>query len=104
MIVGILMALNTYNGPILWVLFLLQHLRATGQGFPADVYRSVSFFRGCELLLFGLVCLVSRYHLFVWTVFSPKLLYEAMETLVITMMAFLICVLNFVFSLKYKAD
>ena len=42
----------------------------------------VSTFRSARLLFFLAVVAAQRYHLFVWTVFSPKLLYEAAESLV----------------------
>ena len=102
--IGTLMALNTYNGPIIWTLQLIKQVRRLGEGNLIEFYRSVAFFRGCELFVFSLVCLISRYHLFVWTVFSPKLLYEAMETLVITIFAFLIYSLNLAFTLKHKKE
>lgn len=42
----------------------------------------------CQALILCAYCtlvFVQRYHLFVWSVFSPKLLYEAMKTLLLTL-------------------
>ena len=46
----------------------------------------VSAFRSARLLFFLAVVSAQRYHLFVWTVFSPKLLYEAAESLVLALL------------------
>ena len=40
--------------------------------------------RALPLALYTLLVTLMRYHLFVWTVFSPKLLYEGMLTLVMS--------------------
>ena len=40
--------------------------------------------RALPLALYTLLVTHMRYHLFVWTVFSPKLLYEGMLTVVMS--------------------
>ena len=46
----------------------------------------VSVIRSARLLFFLAVVTAQRYHLFVWTVFSPKLLYEAADSLVMAVL------------------
>ncbi len=43
--------------------------------------------QSCELLFFLCLCTGMRYHLFVWTVFSPKLLYAGTLTIVLASVA-----------------
>jgi len=44
--------------------------------------RTLMIFRSLTVAVFVLLVTLQRYHLFVWTVFSPKLLYEATFSLV----------------------
>ena len=39
------------------------------------------------LTLYSMVASVNRFHLFVWTVFSPKMLYQAADTLLVSVFA-----------------
>ena len=74
-IVGSLLAINTYSGPILWtILSFLKEEKSS--------YSSFLFFRGLEIALYLVVVTSLRQHLFVWTVFSPKLLYLGMAVTV----------------------
>lgn len=54
----------------------------------------------CQALILCAYCtlvFVQRYHLFVWSVFSPKLLYEAMKTLLLTLCVIVVlCLTNLV--------
>ena len=53
--------------------------------------------RALPLAVYSVLVTVERYHLFVWTVFSPKLLYEGMTTLVV----FCFCwILAFILSIN----
>jgi ethanolaminephosphotransferase len=103
-----LMAVNTYNGPILWMLLFLRQIRTSTQRASVlmlnEYWNVQAFYRGCELFLFTIICLVSRYHLFVWTVFSPKLLYELMETLVFTVLTIVFNVMVYLLSHKFKVE
>jgi len=102
-VIGLLMALNTYNGPILWMLLLLRQLKDPIRN-NVDSFRVFAFFRGSQLFVFSLVCLVCRYHLFVWTVFSPKLLYQGMETLVVTSLVIFVNLMRCVCHFKLKVQ
>uniref|UniRef100_A0AAZ3Q5X7 GPI ethanolamine phosphate transferase 2 C-terminal domain-containing protein n=1 Tax=Oncorhynchus tshawytscha TaxID=74940 RepID=A0AAZ3Q5X7_ONCTS len=78
-----LTALSTYAGPLLWASHLICYLSSENRS-------SVAVGHGCYCLALlrsvpaaAYVVLVTalRYHLFIWSVFSPKLLYESMHTL-----------------------
>ncbi|XP_077674021.1 GPI ethanolamine phosphate transferase 2, catalytic subunit isoform X7 [Eretmochelys imbricata] len=75
----------TYAGPLLWAIHLLCYL-------SSEVSRnSAAMGHGC--FCYALICSVPvtvyiilvtglRYHLFIWSVFSPKLLYEGMRVFI----------------------
>ncbi|GAB0089939.1 GPI ethanolamine phosphate transferase 2 [Sergentomyia squamirostris] len=79
-IVGLFITINTYSGPLLTLLVMLYHLQEDQN---SDKYQCQTFLHTTSLfLIFPLsIYLIAatgfRNHLFVWTVFSPKLLYEA---------------------------
>ena len=75
--VGFLLAISTFCGPIFW------HLQGLKKGLFGDHYRTFTFFRGIEISLYLTLVTVLRQHLFVWTVFSPKLLYLCMAVIVL---------------------
>ncbi|XP_020757025.1 GPI ethanolamine phosphate transferase 2 isoform X7 [Odocoileus virginianus] len=78
-----LTAFATYSGPVLWASHLVNFLTSEAS--------SSALSRAC--FCYALICstpvsvyivLVTslRYHLFIWSVFSPKLLYEGMHLLI----------------------
>merc|ERR1711874_560834 len=78
-LVSFQMVVHTFTGPL-----LVSHvLLAESVGDFVSVFLLVG---SAELLVFHLLCICLRYHLFVWTVFSPKLLYNGMYLLVITLL------------------
>ena len=79
LIVGSLLAINTYSGPILWTI-----LAFANEEKPS--YSPFLFFRGLEIALYLVVVTSLRHHLFVWTVFSPKLLYLGMAVTVVNIL------------------
>ena len=101
------MSLNTYSGPILWMLLLLRQFAFTSRANFIELnpcLKTFAFYRGCELFFFTIVCVVSRYHLFVWTVFSPKLLYQGMQTVVLTSSAIFVNFLQILLHFKSKME
>jgi hypothetical protein len=64
-----------------------------------NLHRCLALLRLLPVAVYVVLMTVLRYHLFVWTVFSPKLLYEAMHTLVISLLMLLI---NFLASAVVK--
>ena len=87
-IITFLLAIHTYSGPALVILFMSRFLEVN------SLVRSHYFFLLAELVIFCLLSTALRYHLFVWTVFSPKLLYEGMNLVVMTFILNLISVLQ----------
>uniref|UniRef100_A0A672ZT35 GPI ethanolamine phosphate transferase 2 C-terminal domain-containing protein n=1 Tax=Sphaeramia orbicularis TaxID=375764 RepID=A0A672ZT35_9TELE len=78
-----LTALSTYAGPLLWACHLVCYL-------SSDTDSPVAVGHGCYCLAllrsvpaaaYIVLVTVLRYHLFIWSVFSPKLLYESMHLL-----------------------
>ncbi len=49
-----------------------------------EVVHTLALTRALPLASYTVLVSFQRYHLFVWSVFSPKLLYEAMYTYVVT--------------------
>ncbi|KAH3721151.1 hypothetical protein DPMN_064067 [Dreissena polymorpha] len=91
--VGILLFFATYAGPIFWLMTLVQYVLETESFYKEhtvpvsrspmlDCTQTLLTERLFTLLWYTLIVTSQRYHLFVWTVFSPKLLYEGMLTFV----------------------
>uniref|UniRef100_A0A9J8A461 Phosphatidylinositol glycan anchor biosynthesis class G (EMM blood group) n=1 Tax=Cyprinus carpio carpio TaxID=630221 RepID=A0A9J8A461_CYPCA len=82
-----LTTLSTYAGPLLWACHLLcflssQRDRAVmGLGHGSYCF---ALLRSIPAVFYVVLVTLLRYHLFIWSVFSPKLLYEAMHTLITT--------------------
>lgn len=77
-IVGALLTLNTFSGPILsFVAFIYSSYCEHNEQIHAKRIRTV-----CVLLiafpftLYAIFVLLLRQHIFIWSVFSPKLIYE----------------------------
>jgi len=58
--------------------------------------------RALSLFVFNIIITIMRYHLFIWTVFSPKYFYEIFHTLFVAFN--IIAISIFVISLKSKKD
>ena len=71
--VGFLLSCATYSGPVLSYLFSLQY-------YSVGMRSAFLWCRSLVISLFFVFVTCLRYHLFVWTVFSPKLLYEGIFT------------------------
>ena len=89
--VQILLACHTFTGPILTFAFFLQdHYQSppllqlpAGQPLLAGhLLRGYLLTTWADITVFSLLCVQLRYHIFVWTVFSPKLCYFGMELVV----------------------
>ena len=101
-VVTLLMAVHTYTGPLL----VYAHYAAnngyrpwaddSASGESAAVALAEAFFyvAAGQAALFSLLCTALRFHLFVWTVFSPKLLYMGMELVVTTIFLVIYAVLE----------
>ncbi|KAJ8262471.1 hypothetical protein GJAV_G00166840 [Gymnothorax javanicus] len=82
-----LTAFHTYSGPLLWAFHLVCYLNSAQDRHPASVGHGCYCFallRSIPTVVYIILVTALRYHLFIWSVFSPKLLYEAMHTLITT--------------------
>lgn len=111
--VGILLTMNTFSGPILSMLLFAYNIyqcqgdtpKKTPKSHQVEQRDAATSKNGCELnkalqiipVLFGFpftvytICaLAFRNHIFVWTVFSPKLLYEFYHLCLMVILWFLL--------------
>ncbi|XP_001607537.2 GPI ethanolamine phosphate transferase 2 [Nasonia vitripennis] len=93
-ITGIFISINTYSAQILGFLmylwdYALQYPRSTSKSMLL-LCRQYAFWRLVPITFYAAVTSFQRYHLFVWSVFSPKLLYEAMHCAVLLSVMFLL--------------
>ncbi|XP_019513557.1 PREDICTED: GPI ethanolamine phosphate transferase 2 isoform X3 [Hipposideros armiger] len=74
----------TYMGPVLWASHLLNFLSSEAGSRSALSRACFCYALVCSLPACAYIILVTslRYHLFIWSVFSPKLLYEGTHLLV----------------------
>ncbi|XP_072112402.1 GPI ethanolamine phosphate transferase 2 isoform X1 [Mobula birostris] len=76
----------TYIGPLLWAVHLTCYMSSERSRYSsASVGHSCYCFillRTIPAAVYIILITSLRYHLFIWSVFSPKLLYEGMHTLV----------------------
>ncbi|XP_019631399.1 PREDICTED: GPI ethanolamine phosphate transferase 2-like [Branchiostoma belcheri] len=84
-IAGTLTCLSTYAGPLLWFTSLLVLItKKYPRPYPAMLQAcfAIIITRTLPVTGYTVITTLQRYHLFVWSVFSPKLLYEGMLTAV----------------------
>ena len=84
-LVTLLMAVHTYSGSLITLLSV-----------PIALIQALPVTLGLELTMFCLVATLLRHHLFVWTVFSPKLLYLGMQLVVFTCIATVIQIVKYI--------
>lgn len=69
-----------------------------------SLYQACYVITLCQALVLSVYCTLvfgQRYHLFVWSVFSPKLLYEACRTFLLSVFVVLVlCLMRFVVRVK----
>ncbi|KAL0973667.1 hypothetical protein UPYG_G00208110 [Umbra pygmaea] len=78
-----LTALSTYAGPLLWAAHLVCYLSSENRSSVAVGHGCycLALLRSVPMAAYVVLVTVLRYHLFIWSVFSPKLMYESMHTL-----------------------
>uniref|UniRef100_A0A4W3J619 Phosphatidylinositol glycan anchor biosynthesis class G (EMM blood group) n=1 Tax=Callorhinchus milii TaxID=7868 RepID=A0A4W3J619_CALMI len=82
-----LTAFATYAGPLLWAVHLTFYMSSeTSRNSAAMGHTCYCYvlLRAIPSAVYIILVTSLRYHLFVWSVFSPKLLYEGMHTFVAT--------------------
>ncbi|XP_025241233.1 GPI ethanolamine phosphate transferase 2 isoform X5 [Theropithecus gelada] len=80
----LLTAFGTYAGPVLWASHLVHFLSSETCSSSALSHACFCYALICSIPVSTYIVLVTslRYHLFIWSVFSPKLLYEGMHLLI----------------------
>uniref|UniRef100_A0A2I3NFW3 Phosphatidylinositol glycan anchor biosynthesis class G (EMM blood group) n=1 Tax=Papio anubis TaxID=9555 RepID=A0A2I3NFW3_PAPAN len=80
----LLTAFGTYAGPVLWASHLVHFLSSETRSSSALSHACFCYALICSIPVSTYIVLVTslRYHLFIWSVFSPKLLYEGMHLLI----------------------
>ncbi|XP_033069255.1 GPI ethanolamine phosphate transferase 2 isoform X6 [Trachypithecus francoisi] len=80
----LLTAFGTYAGPVLWASHLVYFLSSETRSSSALSHACFCYALICSIPVSTYIVLVTslRYHLFIWSVFSPKLLYEGMHLLI----------------------
>jgi ethanolamine phosphate transferase 2 subunit G len=81
-VVGVLTFLSNWAGPMWWTAasYALQPHRTPGDKLKRDSILTIHV--SLSLLSVMVACTILRAHLFIWTVFSPKLLYSIAWTMV----------------------
>uniref|UniRef100_A0A8C5AVZ3 GPI ethanolamine phosphate transferase 2 C-terminal domain-containing protein n=1 Tax=Gadus morhua TaxID=8049 RepID=A0A8C5AVZ3_GADMO len=84
-----LTALGTYAGPLLWACHLVCYLNSESLRTPVALGHGcyvLALLRSVPVAAYVVLVTALRYHLFIWSVFSPKLLYEAAHALLATVL------------------
>ncbi|KAM6036301.1 GPI ethanolamine phosphate transferase 2 isoform 5-T6 [Theristicus caerulescens] len=80
-----LTAFATYSGPLLWAIHLLCYLSSEVSRNSAAVGHGCfcyALMRSIPVAVYIVLVTGLRYHLFIWSVFSPKLLYEGVHVFI----------------------
>lgn len=94
--VAILLTINTFSGPILALLSLVYHFYDCHNGQSIrDVLRVVCIIIVIPFLCYSFIILAFRQHLFIWSVFSPKLLYESYYLYLMLILSLFIYLLSY---------
>ncbi|XP_032688057.1 GPI ethanolamine phosphate transferase 2 [Odontomachus brunneus] len=83
-VIGAYLIVNTYSAPVL-AYFLLIYYRQLNETHSDAVVRTSKTYitwRLFTMTVYTIIVTVQRHHLFVWSVFSPKLLYESMYSVI----------------------
>lgn len=82
-IVFIFSTINTFNGQLLSLFLLIKHLKQDSKRLLDDsgvlmtlLFKWLSLLTIIPTTVFLVVITILRHHLFIWSVFSPKLLYD----------------------------
>ncbi|CAD1478308.1 unnamed protein product, partial [Heterotrigona itama] len=94
---GSLLIINTYAAPLLSYFLLIYHAILQHSYDTCETIVRISkiyiTWRLLPVAIYTIIISIQRHHLFVWSVFSPKLLYEAVHTTVICSAVFIMLIL-----------
>lgn len=95
---GSLLLINTYSSPVL-AYFLLIYYSILEHSY--NIYEIVTqinkmyiMWRLIPMTLYTIIISIQRHHLFIWSVFSPKLLYEATYFTIMCVVVFIVLILT----------
>ncbi|XP_051156691.1 GPI ethanolamine phosphate transferase 2 [Leptopilina boulardi] len=101
-IATLFITINTFSAPILAYLLLLYYETLEKPYFSCQIVLRINkqhiIWRLLPITIYTVIVTIQRYHLFIWTVFSPKLIYEAVFT---TDMFIIISLIQIIF-IMYK--
>uniref|UniRef100_A0ABM0GTS2 GPI ethanolamine phosphate transferase 2-like n=1 Tax=Saccoglossus kowalevskii TaxID=10224 RepID=A0ABM0GTS2_SACKO len=93
-IVFILTLMSTYTGPFIFITSLVtytaRHYADRYQDSLVYICYTIAVSRALPVAVYLVLISCQRYHLFVWSVFSPKLMYEGMLTIVYSIIILLL--------------
>ncbi|CAB4033090.1 Hypothetical predicted protein [Paramuricea clavata] len=89
--VGLFTSLATFSGPLFWLMQAVMFIqnkhnssnRSTSVFGGSQVFTVLLMIKSFNLTVCTILSWLNCYHLFVWSVFSPKLLYEGVVSLVL---------------------
>ncbi|XP_011503048.1 PREDICTED: GPI ethanolamine phosphate transferase 2 [Ceratosolen solmsi marchali] len=92
-ITGLFLIINTYSAEILgFILYLYDN--SLQYCYPSSIMLSLckkyAFWRLLPMTFYTIIINFHKHHLFIWSVFAPKLLYEAMHCAVLLSLMFLL--------------
>ncbi|XP_048757530.2 GPI ethanolamine phosphate transferase 2-like isoform X2 [Ostrea edulis] len=93
--VAILLALATYAGPIYWFLAFLTKLNSLrpSKRDLHNIFITMAMAIALPVMMYAGFVVMERYHLFVWTVFLPKLLYLGMDLVIYSILSITLVVM-----------
>lgn len=93
--VAILLTINTFSGPILAFLAFVHHFYDCNKDLSIRyVLRAMCLIIVVPFVSYAFIVLAFRQHLFIWSVFSPKLLYESYYLVLMLLLTLVIYLLH----------
>lgn len=97
-IIFIFSTINTFNGQLMSMILLVQHLAQDSKRLLDDdsnvvkqlLFKWISILTIIPSTLFLVVITILRHHLFIWSVFSPKLLYDFFFSALLLLLMFIV--------------
>ncbi|XP_046846376.1 GPI ethanolamine phosphate transferase 2-like isoform X1 [Xenia sp. Carnegie-2017] len=84
--VALLTTLATFSGPLFWLLqamtYICRHRLWSLSKCLNEMCTALLFIKSLNLTVYTILSYINCYHLFIWSVFAPKLLYEAVTSLI----------------------
>lgn len=100
-IIGFLIVCNTYSTVVLWLIMIVYRIICSPSTEDFDctakklklTFLFLLDYKLFILVLYSTIMYIMRYHLFIFSVFLPKLFYEICNTLLFTLTSWVICLI-----------